>query len=90
MTTALGIEVNSDLLDRWRNWFAPQLQPFSTSRLGADAVGVGRPGQPTLNLRDTFHVYSDESWTWLEEPEFTHLSTRMQRALVHGRAATGR
>jgi hypothetical protein len=43
-----------------------------------------------LNLRDTFHVYSDENWTWLEEPEFTGLDLATKRALLHRRAATGR
>jgi hypothetical protein len=90
MTAALGIEVPLDLLDRWRAWFAPRLQPFNTSRLGEDAAGIGQPAAPTLSLRDTFHVYSDENWTWLEEPEFADLHLSTKRALLHGRAATGR
>lgn len=90
VATALGIRVSSDLFDRWRGWFAPHLQPFSTTRLGVDAEGIGRPEAPTLDIRDTFHVYSDEGWTWLEEAEFVALSLRTRRALLHGRAATGR
>ncbi len=90
VATALGIRVSSDLLDQWRGWFAPHLQPFSTTRLGVDAEGIGRPEAPTLDIRDTFHVYSDDGWTWLEEAEFVALSLRNRRALLHGRAATGR
>lgn len=90
MTAALGIEVPPDLLERWRKWFAPRLQPFNTSDLRGDAAGLGRPAEPTLSLRDTFHVYSDENWTWLEEPEFTNLDRTTKRALLRGRAATGR
>jgi hypothetical protein len=87
---ALGIDVPPDLLDRWRTWFAPHLQPFNTTHLGRDAAGLGRPAEPTLSLRDTFHVYGDGNWTWLEEPEFTALDLGTKRALLRDRAATGR
>lgn len=90
MTAALGIEVPPDLLGRWREWFAPQLQPFNTSHLGEDVAGLGRSAEATLSLRDTFHVYSDEDWTWLEQPEFTALDLPTKRALLRDRAATGR
>lgn len=43
-----------------------------------------------MELRDTFHAYSDDNWTWLEEAEFVQLDLRTRRALLHGRAATGR
>lgn len=66
---------------------AVQRQPPS---LGGDASQVGRPAEPSLSLRDTFHVYSDENWTWLEEPEFKAFDRRTKRALLHRRAATGR
>ena len=89
VTEALGIRVAGDLLDRWHEWFGPQLQPFNTARLGVGAPGVGRPAKPTLELRDTFDVYSDDDWTWLEEAEFADLDLKTRRALLHGRAATG-
>lgn len=88
MAEALGIRVASDLLNRWRDWFGPQLQPFNTARLGG-ALEVGRPAKPTLELTDTFHVYSDDDWTWLEEAEFADLDLKIRRALLHERAATG-
>lgn len=90
MAEALGIRVTSDLLDRWRDWFGPQLQPFNTAHLGAGTAEIGRPAKPTLELRDTFHVYSDDDWTWLEEAEFADLDLKTRRALLQGRAATGR
>lgn len=79
----------ADLLDRWREAFAPQVQPFRTDRLDSGASGIGCTMEPSLDVRDTFHVYSD-SWTWLEESEFVTLSGRVRRALLHRRAATGR
>lgn len=80
----------SDLLDRWREWFGPQLQPFSTARLDVGSLGIGRSARPSLELRDTFHVYSDDSWTWLEEAEFIDLDLKTRRAVIYRRAATGR
>jgi hypothetical protein len=90
VTTAMGIRVAADLVDRWHDWFAPQLQPFSTRRLEGAAIAVGRPAEPTLEIRDTFHVYSDGGWTWLEEAEFSNLDLGTRRRLLRGRAATGR
>lgn len=77
------------MLDRWRESFAPQVQPFRTDRLGSDTSGIGHHMEPTLDVRDTFHVYGG-NWTWLEESEFVELSGRVKRALLYHRAATGR
>lgn len=87
VASALGIKVPSELLDRWRQSFAPRFQPFRSNRL--DSNTPGRPMEPTLDLRDTFHVYSGD-WTWLEESEFVDLSLKVRRALLFRRVALGR
>jgi hypothetical protein len=89
VTSALGIRVGSDVLDRWRASFAPQIQPFRTDRLGSEASLVGRRVKPTLDVRDTFHVYGG-NWTWLDESEFVELSLKVRRTLLFRRVATGR
>lgn len=89
VTSALGIKVGSDVLERWRESFAPQFQPFRTDRLGSDASGIGRQMEVTLDVRDTFHVYSG-NWTWLEGSEFIQLSLKVRRALLFRRVALGR
>lgn len=90
VTTVLGIEVPPALVERWRDWFAPALQPFPTRFLGGGGAGIGRSTEPALSVRDTFHVYDDPSWTWLEQPEFEALDRTTRRALLRGRPATGR
>jgi hypothetical protein len=89
VTTALGITVAPQLLDRWRGWFAPQLQPFRTDRLDPEASGLGRSMEPTPDVRDTFHMYGG-GWTWLEEAEFIALPLPVRRRLLFRRAALGR
>ncbi len=89
VTSALGIKVGADVLDCWRESFAPPIQPFRTDRLGSDSIGIGRQMNPTLEVRDTFHVYSG-NWTWLEEPEFNQLRLKVRRELLFRRVALGR
>lgn len=79
-----------DRLERWRERFGPQLQPFNIAWLGVGAPEIGRPATPALEIRDAFHVYSDDGWTRLEEEEFAGLDLTTRRALLQGRAATGR
>ncbi|WP_152365640.1 hypothetical protein [Microlunatus speluncae] len=92
MARVLGINVSTDLLERWRGWFAPEVQPFSTERLvGLDPelVPAGRRVKPTLEVRDTFWFYSGNR-IWLTEPEFAELPLKIKRALLFKREATGR
>lgn len=88
----LGITVATDLVERWRGWFAPEVQPFPTDRLaGLDPAQLpaGRRVKPSLEVRDTFWFYSGER-LWLTEPEFADLPLRVRRALLFKREATGR
>ncbi|MCP3805071.1 hypothetical protein NLX83_37975 [Allokutzneria sp. A3M-2-11 16] len=80
----LGVEVAADLFQRWRDWFAPRLQPFRAT----EAV-PGRRSRSSAEVRDTFHMYGG-SWIWLQETEFAQLPLEERRALVRGREATGR
>lgn len=81
----LGIAVPDSLLTRWREWFAPQHQPFRTDRL-VDDTPRGHEIEPSPEVRDTFHMYGG-TWVWLEESEFTPLSLEVRRALLLHRKA---
>lgn len=87
MTKVLGIEVEDHLLARWREWFAPEVQPFPS--VNQDLGDLGRQVDPTAEVRDTFWMYGGH-WAWLDEQEFVALPLRTRRTLVRGRQATGR
>jgi hypothetical protein len=79
----LGIGVDERLVERWRGWFAPPVQPFRTDMLPpqvAAAVPI-RPAEPSPEWRDTFFMYGG-TWTWLSEAEFTALRPGHQRSLL--------
>lgn len=72
----LGIAVSPALWDRWRAWFAPHRQPFSTERLAAvvsDGRLPGRRVEPGPEVRDTFSLYGGHRWTWLTRGEYEAL-----------------
>lgn len=88
MTSAevLGIRVDEDLVDRWRDWFAPAVQPFRTDILPpqvAAAVPIKRV-EPTPEWTDTFFMYGG-IWTWLSEEEFDSLGPSLRRSLLAAR-----
>ncbi len=92
MARVLGITVPADLLERWRGYFAPEVQPFPVDRLTGldpDLVPAGREVKPTLETRDTFMFYSGKQ-LWLTQAEFAELPLQVRRALLHQREATGR
>jgi len=91
VVSVLGIRVAADLRERWREWFAPPLQPFRADRLRADILRsmAWRRVEPTLEVLDTFHMYGGD-WVWLEEAEFVRLPLDIRRALLFRREATGR
>lgn len=63
-TEVLGIGVDELLVERWRGWFAPSVQPFRTDVL-PDRVAAGIPmksAEPTPEWRDTFFMYGG-TWT---------------------------
>lgn len=90
-SSALGIGVSSRLLSSWREWFAPELQPFPLDRIqdGDLPAGVGCRAEPSAELRDTFFMYGGD-WVWLAQQEFESLPIRVRRRLLVDREALGR
>lgn len=87
MTNVLGIPVPAELVERWRDWFAPEVQPFP---VGDPELGDrGRKISPSDEVRDTFWMYGGR-WIWLDEQEFSELPFAVRSALLRERQATGR
>lgn len=86
MPTVLGIDVDAALLARWRQWYAPALQPFPLDDLSAQVAAQipHRQHSASTEHRDTFFLYSG-TWTWLAETEFRALPPNAQRALATAR-----
>lgn len=82
----LGIAVSESLLEKWRRWCSPALQPFPFDDLSAAerAQLPHRVMQPSEEERDTFFLYQGE-WTWLDENEFRALSADLRRRLLASR-----
>ena len=90
----LDIEVSDELLAAWRQWLAPERQPFFLADPARFGFTVGeRNASP--EQRDTFRLWKvskDLRVVWLSEPEFSDLArptrTRLVREqLEHGRGA---
>ncbi len=80
--SVLGIGVSADLLESWRVWFAPAVQPFRSDAL------TGPRLEPTSEVRDTFQMYKG-SWVWFDEDAFDALPNGVRRSLLTKREATG-
>lgn len=82
----LGIDVGEDLVDRWRAWFAPPIQPFRTDILQPQVVAALpiRQVEPTPEWTDTFFIYGG-TWTWLGEEEFEAFRPSLRRSLLAAR-----
>jgi len=91
----LGIEVDDDLFERWKGWFAPDPQPFLVPD-DSDLSLIGTPLTDNLDgaeLRDTFESYSpvpDHSWRGIAQSEFTDLPRDTRASLVRAQVAIGR
>lgn len=86
----LGIPVPDDLMARWREWFAPPLQPFPLAALDDRMRALlprREPVRPSDEVRDTFHLYGGER-VWLTRHEFAALPTPVRRALRYRRKPT--
>lgn len=87
----LGIGVDEVLVEQWRDWFAPLVQPFRTDLLPpevAAAVPV-KEAMSTPEWQDTYSMYSG-TWTWLSEAEFIALRPSLRRSLLAVRRRTMR
>ena len=85
-TQVLGISVDGDLIERWRGWFAPPLQPFRTDTLPPQIAAAvpSRRLEPTPEWTDTFFMYRG-TWTWFDEEEFDALGPSLRRSLLASR-----
>jgi hypothetical protein len=85
----LGIGVDGALVEQWRAWFAPALQPFRTDFLPSEVAAEvpARQMKPTPEVEDTFATYSG-TWTWLSEEEFNSLHPSLRRSLLAVRRRT--
>ena len=79
----LNISVSADLLRRWREWFAPHVQPFRVDLMspGLAELLPSSTVEPTPEWIDTFAMYSG-TWTWLDEPQFMALRPHHRRSLL--------
>ncbi|MGD8150411.1 hypothetical protein [Ornithinimicrobium sp. Y1694] len=92
----LGIPVAEELLARWRDWWAPERQPFPVGDLPADQLaalpeGTADPGESdppsgviTDEVRDSFFVYGG-TWRWLTQAQFGALPSELRRSLIAAR-----
>src|SRR5690625_5793468 len=84
--SVLGIPVSESLLEKWRRWYSPALQPFPID----DVIAVERAQlphrvmQPSDEVRDTFFLYQGE-WAWLQENEFRALPAELRERLLASR-----
>lgn len=88
----LGVDVDEDLLSRWRAWFAPGVQPFRVDRLhprvatllpptAARAAAPTGPPAVSDEVRDAFGVHAG-TWAWFDEEGFDALHGDVRRALM--------
>jgi hypothetical protein len=81
-TRVLGIDVGSELLEKWRGWYAPERQPFPVDGLSKSDLAVlpEHEERPSDEVRDTFFLYHGHR-RWLLEDEFRALDTGLRRRL---------
>ncbi|MGW6276375.1 hypothetical protein [Kribbella sp. NPDC055071] len=98
MLSVLGIEVSSELLERWVDWLAPDEQPFFlTVKQAAEwELPVDDAREATAEQRDTYRVYGVDGTavrvSWLDEAAYAGLPKATRAGLVraqvrHDRAA---
>ncbi len=80
----LGIDVDDELLDRWRAWLMPERQPYAVPHEVASGLGLeDRPDLLTPELRDTFELYGldgGQALVWLTRAQSRRLPSAVRRA----------
>lgn len=80
-------------MDRWRGWFAPEVQPFLVDGALRDAVGAGQTMSLSLEMQDTFLLYGEETMErviGLNRSEFDAMPRALRASLVRYQATDGR
>ncbi len=81
----LGVAVSAELQDSWRQWLAPEMQPFFVASLRQWPRNSRRPRALPREVSDTFAAWRvDRSLeiVWLDEASFLGMSRRERAALV--------
>ncbi|WP_371402338.1 hypothetical protein OHA10_31115 [Kribbella sp. NBC_00662] len=95
MLTVLGIDVSSDLLQRWVDWLAPDEQPFFVTKKQAIAWDLRvEDREPSREDRDTYRTYNVDGRAariaWLSEASYGELPKATRAALVRAQVNYGR
>jgi hypothetical protein len=83
----LGIDVDDVLLERWRGWLAPEVQPFFVES------NASKPWELAPEIRDTYKAWRIDRGlevVWLDEPSFLGLPRSERAGLVRSQVACGR
>lgn len=88
MRSVLGISVTDRMLERWRGWTMPAVQPFVVPvDVARDLRSVARKRTLTPELRDTFDLHDDPDdasrLIWLDKPGAARLPDDLRRASTH-------
>lgn len=90
-STIAGVPVPDGHWPSWRDWFAPERQPFDVSDL-PDDIRAALPGPEPVRspeIRDTFYCYH-RNFVQLDAAEFGALSQPVRAALARTRVHPGR
>jgi hypothetical protein len=95
VVTVAGIDVSSDLLDRWVEWLAPEQQPFFVTKEQATTWKLPiDEREPTREDRDTYRIYNidraADQTVWLSEAAYCALPKATRAALVRAQVSYGR
>ena len=84
----LGIDVGDGLVDRWRAWLAPVVQPFFVAE--AEGASDRTLSDELGHTYKTWRLDRSLAVRWLDEPGFLALPRRERSALVRSQVAAGR
>ncbi|WP_238173703.1 hypothetical protein [Kribbella speibonae] len=95
MLKVLGIDVTSDLLERWVDWLAPDEQPFFVTRKQATAWKLTTDDrEPSREDRDTYRTYAVDPkaarTAWLSQEKYDALPKATRAALVRAQVGYDR
>lgn len=88
-----GIDVGAELLERWRSWLAPEVQPFFVEPGQSWPGALGRRSELSPELGHTYRTWRmDRSLEvrWLDEAAFLALDRSQRVALVRSQVTHGR